>query len=150
MKRKTGLVLLTAFLIAKAGLAQVRNDTPKELFLAPFNSGAVSALVKATPDRAVLEKEKIAYLLDRVARSQMIFIRNEEEHSAREAARHLRMKYGFSHGRVQTAKEFIDMIASRSLSSGEIYLIKTEEGISYPARDILYNELNLLEKNIIS
>lgn len=148
MRKSLWIILLFAVLTARPGFSQLRTDTPKNLFLAPVNTGEISTSVKPSPDHGVLEKQKIVYLLQRIAHSDMIFIRNEKEHSAKEAAKHLRMKYGFSQGRIQTAKQFIDMIASRSLSSGEVYRIKTRDGISYPVRDILYNELDFLEKSI--
>ncbi len=61
---------------------------------------------------------EIAALISRVEQSDgVVFIRNGSEHSAAEAAAHLRRKLRAAHGRVHTAEQFIDHIGTRSSSA---------------------------------
>jgi hypothetical protein len=92
------------------------------------------------------ENQKIEKLLLFVEKSEATFIRNGSEHKATDAAKHLRMKLKKAGTRVKTARDFIDLIASKSSSSGEPYQMKFKSGAVLNTRDILYNELRKLEK----
>ena len=75
------------------------------------------------------ENEDIDYLLSFVAGSDCVFVRNGSEHSAREAAKHLRMKYNHVRQRIKTAPDFIDKIASRSSLSKKPYTVRCGDKI---------------------
>jgi hypothetical protein len=66
----------------------------------------------------------VEYLLDFVAASGCIFIRNGDDHSAVEAAEHLRMKYRRGQRYVTSAEGFIDRLASESSFSGKPYTVR--------------------------
>jgi len=72
------------------------------------------------------EQEDIEYLLTFVAESNCIFIRNGKEHQAKEASKHLAMKYNHVKGRIKTAGDFIDKIASKSSLTRKAYKIRCE------------------------
>ena len=97
---------------------------------------------------APAETAKIEYLIERIRKSPYQFIRNRVEYSAAEAARHLAWKY--EHGRkyIETAHDFIRLLATRSLESGLLYLVKLPNGATYPIRDLLENELFALERSL--
>lgn len=97
-------------------------------------------------DPASLEKDKINYLLARIRFSRYEFIRNGTVYKGPRAAYHLMSKYVKRLGLVKTSAEFIDNIASRSNTSGEIYRIRYPDGKEYPVREILHNELYQLAK----
>lgn len=93
------------------------------------------------------EEQKIEKLIAYVEKSDALFIRNGTEYSAKDAAEHLRMKRKKAGSKVKTAKDFIDLIASKSYMSGEPYKMKFKSGAIINTRDMLYNELRKLEKN---
>jgi len=59
----------------------------------------------------------------------------------------LRMKRKKVGNKVKTAKNFIDLIASKSYMSGDAYKMKFKNGSIINTRDMLYNELRKIEKN---
>jgi hypothetical protein len=93
------------------------------------------------------EDQKIEHLI-RFIRSLKgtTFIRNGSEHSPTAAADHLQMKREKAGSRIQTAKDFIDKIASKSSISGEYYLIRFSNGKEFPAQMVLMNELKKMEE----
>ena len=73
-------------------------------------------------------EQLIAYLIEEVASSQLTFIRNGENHSSEEAAKHIRKKYDYFKSRIESPEDFIRLCASRSLVSGKPYLVVTPQG----------------------
>lgn len=88
------------------------------------------------------EVGKIEQLIEAVARLKgATFIRNDTEHSAAEAAEHLRTKWNSARDSVTTARQFIDEIASKSSLSGEPYEIRFTDGKTITADDFLNEQL---------
>jgi hypothetical protein len=75
------------------------------------------------------------------------FIRNGTEHSAPDAASHLRMKWEKQRAKVRTAEEFIALCASKSSMSGERYQIRFKDGRLAYADDVLGAELARLRNS---
>ena len=69
------------------------------------------------------ENEEIDYLLTHLANSGCTFIRNGDEHEAKEARDHLKMKYNHAKKRIKTAEDFINKIASKSSLSRKPYVV---------------------------
>lgn len=97
---------------------------------------------------SALEQAKIEYLIERIRKSPYLFIRNEEEHKSNEAAEHLAWKYHQGRKYAKTAHDFINNIASSSIITGNVYLVKLGGGIVCPVREILLNELQVLEDQL--
>jgi hypothetical protein len=78
------------------------------------------------------EREKIEktfiYLIDQVAKSHLIFTRNDTEYSSQEAADHIRKKYEYFKSQIKSPEDFIHICASKSLLSGKPYLVATAQG----------------------
>lgn len=68
--------------------------------------------------------QEIRYLLDFVAASGCTFTRNGSDHTAEEAADHLRLKYQRGRRYAATAEEFIERLASQSSWSGKAYTVR--------------------------
>jgi len=85
--------------------------------------------------------EEIDYLIGRVAASGAHFIRNGSEYTGAQAASHLRMKLAKAGGRVHTAEEFIDGIASKSSLTGRPYELHLADGRTMRAAEWLSAEL---------
>lgn len=113
------------------------GDDWVELRVRAAGQGAVAP----RPDAAVDERARIETLIDAVAKSGVIFIRNGTEHSASEAADHLRTKWSRAGDRVKTADEFIEALGSRSSQTGEPYRVRLPDGTERDAgpwlRDLL-------------
>ena len=81
--------------------------------------------------------EIVEYLLDYVAGSDCLFIRNNREYSAEKAAGHIRKKYEHYEDEITTAEDFIRLAATKSMMSGKPYLVRFKDGIEIPCSDWL-------------
>ena len=72
--------------------------------------------------------ESINYLLDYVAKSDAAFIRNGQTHTPQEAVNHIKAKYEHFKKEIKTPEDFIRLSASKSLLSGQPYLVRTPAG----------------------
>ena len=69
----------------------------------------------------------IEYLLDSVAASDLKFMRNGKAHTGAEAAEHMRRKYKHFDDRIQSADDFIDLAATKSMLSGKKYTVRSAD-----------------------
>jgi len=72
--------------------------------------------------------ESIQYLLDFVKTSDCIFIRNNKEHTAAEAAVHMQRKYEHFKDKIKTPEDFIRLTATKSLMTGKLYYVRLKDG----------------------
>jgi hypothetical protein len=72
--------------------------------------------------------ETINYLLEFVKNSDCVFIRNNVEHTASEAAAHMQRKYEYFKDKVQTPEDFIRLTATKSLMTGRLYYVRLRDG----------------------
>lgn len=141
----------TAFmLIFSLCPAQAKVENAKVLF-GPKESVQSDPFYKKISDSsssgATIDKIKIQYLISRVRRSPYFFIRNRERHTGKQAASHLSRKYAAVSGRIKTAREFIEYIASRSSFTGQSYLVEIG-GKTVEAKKAFNDELDFLEENL--
>ncbi len=92
------------------------------------------------------EKEKITYLLDELEKSKLIFIRNGDEYSAKDARDHMQKKLDYAGNRITTADQFITYIATKSSLSGKSYYVKSPDGKQTESAVYLRNLLSKLEE----
>jgi hypothetical protein len=76
--------------------------------------------------------ESITYLLDYVAKSDATFIRNGQTHTPQEAVDHIKAKYAHFKSEIKTPEDFIRLSASKSLLTGQPYLVRTHDGKEMP------------------
>jgi hypothetical protein len=90
----------------------------------------LAALLALSPLAAIAATNpEIEALIVRVEHAQgVVFIRNGSEHSAVEAAAHLRRKLAAAHGRITTAEQFIDHVSTRSSMTGIAYRVRFADG----------------------
>jgi hypothetical protein len=75
------------------------------------------------------EKEKIEHLIQEIAGlKDAKFIRNGKEHTAEEAATHLRQKLTAVEKEIKTADEFVEKVATKSSLTDEPYTIRMADG----------------------
>ena len=72
--------------------------------------------------------DSIKFLLDYVAKSDATFIRNGQKHTPQEAVDHIKAKYEHFKNEIKTPEDFIRLSASKSLLTGQPYLVRTAEG----------------------
>lgn len=82
------------------------------------------------------DNEEINYLLSYLGDSGCTFIRNGSEHRAQEARDHLEMKYNHAKGRIKTAEDFIDKLASQSSLSRKPYEVRCAD-VQLPSKQWL-------------
>jgi len=93
------------------------------------------------------EKKKIEFLLNEIEHLKGAkFWRNGSSYPPKEAADHLRMKWGKAGGAVKTVKDFIEKIASKSSMSGKAYEIEFDNGTKVKTIDFLNKKLKEWKK----
>src|SRR5262245_40409141 len=105
-----------------------------------------AAPTTATHPDAAREREKIEQLIAAVASLRDAqFVRNGDAHGADRAAAHLRGKWQTRSREIATARDFIELVATRSSSSGEAYRIRFADGREITAAEFLNQELARIE-----
>lgn len=116
----------------------------RRALLAALLAGAAATAWAAADE---IEQARIERLLRFVeTRKRMVFVRNGKDHSSSEAAAFLRAKYAKLGGGVTTAKQFIEQIATRSSTTGEIYEVRLPDGRTLPAATVLREELARMDR----
>jgi hypothetical protein len=99
----------------------------------------IPVLIETAPQT---EAQKIEALIQAVeALQDAVFLRNGSEHTPKDAADHLRVKWKNAGSRVKTAPDFIRYCASGSTLSGKPYQIRLKDGRIVLASDWLWTEL---------
>ena len=92
------------------------------------------------------ESVKIEYLIQSVEKLDGAqFYRNGTWYGSKEAGSHLRLKLKNAGGRIKTARQFIDNIATKSSMSGLPYKIKLKVGKIVESKVFFYQQLNRIE-----
>jgi hypothetical protein len=98
--------------------------------------------------RPEAEQQKIDWLLEQIRKSDAVFIRNGSRYDGEKAASHIKSKLWFAGNRVQTARDFIMGVASKSEDSGKPYEIRPKGATaSMPLGDWLVARLVEYEKS---
>jgi hypothetical protein len=107
--------------------------------------GAAALLAYATP--SATEDQLIATLIQRVSSmSAMVFMRNGNEYTSADAAKHMQAKYDYFKKDLVTAEDFIERCASRSEVTGQAYKVKLTDGKVRDANEFLNSELRGLRQ----
>jgi hypothetical protein len=88
-----------------------------------------------------LEK-RIEWLLKKVETSDCIFMRNNVEHSGKDAAKHVRKKYEHfkKKGKIKSVEDFVNYSAAKSMITGKPYLLKNGKGEIIKVKDWLLDK----------
>ncbi|RQO35478.1 hypothetical protein DBV14_32815 [Variovorax sp. KBW07] len=109
--------------------------------------GAAALLAQATP--SATEDKLIATLIQRVSTmSAMVFLRNGNEYTSADAAKHMQAKYDYFKKELVTAEDFIERCASRSEMTGQAYRVKLSDGTVKDANAFLNSELRVLRQQV--
>ena len=108
------------------------------LCLFTFNSSYASSTLQS----------EIQHLIDYVANSGCVYIRNDEVHSAVEAIEHIEKKYSYFKSHIKTAEDFIAWSASHSLISRRPYYIQCPEQDKVKSKQWLLEELSRFRQQV--
>ena len=125
------------------GRANGERRTARVVLAALFFLASSGAIAAARP---AAEQKRIDWLIEEVRHSKGVFIRNGGEYPAAKAVSHLKFKLLMAGKRVQTAKDFIEGVASHSEESGKPYQIRLPGGTARSMKDWLYERLAEYEK----
>lgn len=104
-----------------------------------------AAAASAAPSAAEMARiERLLVMLG--SRNDIRMVRNGKEHPTEDAVSFLRGKLRYYGDEIKTAEEFIDRMATRSSTTGQLYLVRLPDGRDMPARDFLRIELVRLDK----
>jgi hypothetical protein len=152
MRRFVSFFLLLGVLAYGAGSAAAKitsRPTPPDLLLGPVEEipeiPAVKKILILTQPTSI-ERGKIQFLLARIQKTRMLFVRNGEMHPGTRAAMHLAHKYRKRVQHIKTVRQFIEEIASGSSLTGEPYYVKMKDGNTYRSREVFLNEIKALEE----
>lgn len=99
-----------------------------------FVSSAQAAL-------SVQAQDEINHLLSFVETSGCIYNRNGSEHSPKEAREHIQKKYDYYQDKINSAEQFIEYSATKSMISGKRYQVFCPEQPVQYSQTWLENEL---------
>jgi Family of unknown function (DUF5329) len=106
------------------------------------------AICSAVPAGAAESFEQtIAFLLHRIETADATFIRNGQAHTPQEAVAHVRAKYEHFKTQIKTPEDFIRLAATKSLLTGQPYLVRTHDGKEMPLNTWLSNALREHREN---
>ncbi len=120
----------------------------------PASTVLAACLILATASPAALagqalastEKQKIETLIKHVGDlKDADFVRNGSSYTASNAATFLRQKWRAKSSGINTARDFIEKVASFSGTSGKPYLIRFKDGTEIKSRDFLLSTLRDIE-----
>ncbi len=87
------------------------------------------------------ERHEVEHLLDYLRSSDCAMERNGKRHSSADAFAHVRKKYDYFRGRIDTTEDFIEYSATKSTMSGSYYRVICPGGPPVRTRDWLLDEL---------
>ena len=109
-------------------------------------AGLSLAVSLSAATRPASEQERIDWLLAEIRGSDAVFMRNGKAYDGKQAASHLKSKLWWAGKRVQTVREFIVGVASRSEETGKPYEIRMKDGSHGPLEKWLLERLVVYEK----
>jgi hypothetical protein len=118
---------------------------PFRFFLPVLLAGIILGHPAIAP--AKTDAETIESLLAHIeTMTGAVFIRNGDEHGAKEAARHLRRKWERAGGFCDTVDSFIENCATRSFLTGRPYQIRIADGPPMPLAEFLRRLLGQIDE----
>ena len=86
-------------------------------------------------------EQTVAFLLHRIETTDVTLIRDGQAHTPQEAVAHVRAKYRTFKAQIKTPEDFIRLAATKSLLTGQPYLVRTRDGKEMPLNTWLSNAL---------
>jgi hypothetical protein len=100
----------------------------RNLMIAAIATFLAVTTVIAEDTRPRENDETISYLLTFVATSDCTFIRNGQAYNGRQASMHMQDKRRYFKNQIVTPEDFIRLAATKSLQTGQPYMVRTKDG----------------------
>jgi len=144
--------------IVRGRLSYVKiNREYKAFNFAVFPEGPIPLLSNEVSRKAAYQKylighdkkfNEIDYLLDLIENSSLVFERNGQKGSGKDAFKILKFKLYEYNDKIRTTKDFIEKVASFSSHTNKSYYVIFPEGKMLLLKDLLYTELNMLRNQL--
>lgn len=105
-------------------------------------TGVAALLMLPSASFADATEDEIDFLISTVGTGDCDFVRNGQRFSRRDARRHLQSKRRRNEHLIDSAEEFIEKIASGSITSGKPYLIRCKGQEDRPAGEWFAEQLD--------
>jgi len=89
------------------------------------------------------QRHEVEHLLKFVANTTCIIDRNGSLHNGPEALSHIKKKYAYFQNKITSTEAFIELTASKSTFSGNVYMVRCEGGKMMTTREWLLDELEI-------
>jgi len=129
------LIEKPAMVMAAGGLMKYIASAILFVFIA-----SLAATAQEAPPKEDL-KQTVDYLLNYVAGSECVFIRNGQEHDAKKASSHMKRKYNHFRDEIKTPEDFIRLAGTMSTRSGKPYMVRFKSGKEMPCAEWLLEVL---------
>jgi len=125
----------------------------KAFRFAVFPQGLIPLLSNEVSSKVAYQKyligsdkklNEINYLFDLMENSSLVFERNGQKGSGKDAVKILRFKLNEYNDKINTTEDFIDKVASFSSHTKKSYYVILPEGKKLLLKDLLYTELKKL------
>ncbi|HEX5010197.1 MAG TPA: DUF5329 family protein [Planctomycetota bacterium] len=126
--RVRDVTVLAACVLGAACSSDAPVAPPDAPASAPAAAPVVEGDIPADSDIAGIAD----YLIGIIEHSGLTFVRNGAQHTAAEAAAHVRDKYEHFRSEIHTVEDFVAKSASKSLLSGQPYLVNLPDGTQQP------------------
>ena len=90
-----------------------------------------------------VEMDEIDFLLRNIEQTECVLIRNGKSYGSEDALEHVQKKYIYFKDKIETAEEFIEISATKSLITGKYYYIECQDQERIKFSDWLYEVLNV-------
>jgi len=116
----------------------------RHLTIALLLAGHVTTTFADVPGE---QRHEVEHLLNFVANTTCIINRNGSLHSGPEALSHIKKKYAYFRDEITSTEEFIELSASKSTFSGNVYTVQCNNHQTVTTQEWLLGELNHYRKN---
>lgn len=86
-------------------------------------------------------EDEIELLISEVGKDGCRFVRNDRRYSTRSARAHLRSKWELNEHLIASTEDFINKIASQSVTTGEPYIVRCRSGEETIAKEWFFQRL---------
>ena len=88
--------------------------------------------------------QQIERLIGSIGNSDCVFIRNGKDHTAEEGMRHISRKYDHYKKDIDSVESFVQLAASKSMITGQVYFVRCEAESRQTAAQWLLDRANTM------
>jgi len=93
------------------------------------------------------QRHEVEHLLNFIATTPCTINRNGSQHSGGDALGHIQKKWGYFRDEITSTETFIEIAASKSAFSGNVYTVQCDDGKVITTQEWLLNELAIYRRD---